>query len=289
MKHLLPLLVAIACGLSEANAAPLRVVSLSTITTELAREVGGSELEVLALVRPGSDPHEFQPTPADLRKIGAAALVLGTGKGLEGYLTKIEQTVGGKTRLVLVGQHFPSLKMEEDGREIEDPHWWHSIAHMIQATRIVRDTLISLDKTHREKYEKNAEIYLARLDQLSTWAKIEISALPREKRKLVTSHDAFQYFARDFGFKIYAVEGVGPQDQPSSRHVRELIEMIKKEQVKAIFAENIENPKVLQALTRETNIKLGGILYPDGLGEGEANTYEKMMKHNITTIVSALK
>lgn len=283
-------LCTILCGLGLlplAAAEKLKIVSLSTITTELAEQVGGPEVEVLALVKPGIDPHEFQPTPGDIKQISRASLVLGTGKGLEGYLTKIKETV--RTRFVLVGQAFPSLSMQEEGKTVEDPHWWHSIASMAQATRVVRDALIELDPGHRPLYEKNTQAYLNRLDQLTVWAKIEIASLPREKRKLVTSHDAFQYFARDYDFKIYAVEGVSPQDQPSSRHARDLIEMIKQEKVKAIFAENIENSKVISALTRETGATLGGVLYADGLGDHEANTYEKMMKHNITTIVSALK
>ncbi len=121
--------------------------------------------------------------------------------------------------------------------------------------------------------------------------KIKVAELPREKRKLVTSHDAFQYFARDYGFKIYPIEGVSTEDQPSSKRVAELIEAIKKQGVKAVFFENTQNPKVIASITRETGAKVGGELYADGLGaeDGDAATYEAMMRHNVTTIVDALK
>ena len=117
----------------------------------------------------------------------------------------------------------------------------------------------------------------------------EVAKLPREKRKLVTSHDAFQYFARDFGFRIYAVEGVSSDDQPSSKKVTDLIKTIRTEGVKAVFFESIENPKVIGEITRETGAKVGGELYADGLGVKEASTYPDMMRYNITTLVESLK
>jgi zinc/manganese transport system substrate-binding protein len=130
---------------------------------------------------------------------------------------------------------------------------------------------------------------VAKLEELQKWVKIELAKLPRDQRKLVTSHDAFQYFARDNGFIIYAIEGISSADQPSSKKVGEIIKTIKEQGVKAIFPEKIENPKVLKEVLRESGAKLGGELYADGLGEGDAATYEGMYKHNVTAIVDALK
>ena len=127
------------------------------------------------------------------------------------------------------------------------------------------------------------------LEELKGWVKRKVAELPRDKRKLVTSHDAFQYFARDYGFKIYAIEGVSTQDEPSNKKVGQIIDTIKKQGVKAIFFESIENPKVLKEITRETGAAVGGTLYADGLGEGAEGTYNGMMRHNVTTIVEALK
>jgi zinc/manganese transport system substrate-binding protein len=135
----------------------------------------------------------------------------------------------------------------------------------------------------------NAAKYLARLDALARWVRQEIAQLPRDRRKLVTSHDAFQFFAHDYGFTIYAIEGISSDDQPSSQHVAEIIRIIKEQRVNAIFTEEFNNPKVLQEITRETGARLGGKLYADGLAEGDARTFEGMYRHNVTTIVQALR
>ena len=172
---------------------------------------------------------------------------------------------------------------------IDDPHWWNSVANVEKATVIVRDELIKLDPANRADYESNAKAYLAKLAELDQWAKRKVAELPRDKRKLVTSHDAFQYLAKDYGFRVYAIEGVSTETEPSDRHIAELIDEIKKQQVKAIFLESTLNPKVTVEITKETGAKIGGTLYADGLGEGDGSTYDGMVRHNITTIVDALK
>jgi zinc/manganese transport system substrate-binding protein len=270
------------------HADTLKVSSFSTITTDIAKNVGGNDVEITPLVKPGVDPHEFQPSPSDIKAVSESDVVLLTGKGIEGYLTKLKEG-GGKATFVDTGAAFPSLRMEEDGKKIEDPHWWHSISNVKKATKVVEAAFIKADPAHAKDYEKNTKDYLAKLDDLEAWAKEKISTLPREKRKLVTSHDAFQYFARDFGFKIYAIEGVSTEDEPSSKKVADLIKTIKDEGVKAVFFENIENPKVIQEITKETGAKVGGELYADGLGDKDATTYIDMVKYNDTTIVDSLK
>ena len=149
--------------------------------------------------------------------------------------------------------------------------------------------MIKLDPADKADFEANANGYLAKLDALENWVKRKVAELPRDKRKLITSHDAFQYFARDYGFTIGAIEGISPETEASNKHVSELIDDIRKQGVKAIFVENTLNPKVTTEITRETGAKIGGTLYPDGLGAGDASTYEGMMKHNVSTIVDALK
>ncbi|MFZ3375702.1 MAG: metal ABC transporter substrate-binding protein [Chthoniobacterales bacterium] len=277
----------------------LKVASVSNIDTEIVQQVGGEHVEVAALVKPGVDPHEYEPTPADLGKVSDAQLILTSGKHMENYLNKLQEATGGKADLLKVGDHFSSLKMKpEEGERstsagksgmIEDPHWWHSVANVNQAAKIIRDELIKLDPTDKADFERNADAYLAKLDDLDKWVKRKVAELPRDQRRLVTSHDAFQYLARDYGFKIEAIEGISTETEASNRHVSELIDDIKKQGVKAIFLENTLNPKVTTEITRETGAKIGGTLYPDGLGAGDASTYEGMMKHNVSTIVDALK
>ena len=174
-------------------------------------------------------------------------------------------------------------------REVEDPHWWHSLANMGMAARGVRDAFIRARPNAAEAFRANATDYLQRLDSLKKWAGSELAKLPRDQRKLVTSHDAFQYFAKENGFTVYAIEGISMSDQPSSKKVAQIIATVKAQGVKSIFSENIENPKVLVAITRETGAKLGGKLFADGLGENDAATYAGMYRHNVTTIVKGLQ
>ena len=269
--------------------ADLTVASLSTVTTDIAKAVGGDKVNVIPVIKPGIDPHEFQPTPDDVKQIVTADLVLITGKHLEGYLTKLEESAGGADKFVDTGAAFPSLKLEEEGKQVEDPHWWHSIDNVKKATAVVEGRFIEADPANKATFEKNGAAYIAKLKDLQAWAKREIATLPREKRKLVTTHDAFQYLARDFGFRIYAVAGVSTEDEPSSRKITDLINTIRSEGVKAVFFESIENPKVVAEITKETGAKVGGQLYADGLGDNEAKTYPDMMRQNITTIVEGLK
>ena len=269
----------------------IRVSSFSTVLTEIAEQVGGDELMVTGHVRPGVDPHDFQPTPADLKTVGAAELILISSQHMESYVDKLKKN--SRARIVEIGAAIPGSAGRKGaaakGAEIDDPHWWHSIGRVQQATRLVRDALVKLRPEAEKRFTENAEKYLARLDALARWARREIAQLPRDQRKLVTSHDAFQYFARDHGFTIHAIEGISSADQPSSQHVAKIIRIIKGERVKAIFTEEFKNPKVLQEITRETGARFGGELYADGLGEGAARTYEGMYRHNVTTIVQALK
>lgn len=288
MKSVVFAALLVSFALENGQATTPTVSSFSTITTDIARNVGGNDIKVVPIVKPGIDPHEFQPMPGDIKLVSESTVVLLTGKGIEGYLTKLTESAPDAT-FVDCGKAFPSLRMDDDGKNVEDPHWWHSIANVEKATEVVKDALIKADPEHAQDYEQNAKAYLAKLDGLDAWAKETISTLPREKRKLVTSHDAFQYFARDFGFKIHAIEGVSSEEEPSSKKVANLIQTIKDEGVKAVFFENIENPKVIAEITRETGAKVGGELYADGLGDKEATTYIDMVHHNIDTIVESLK
>ncbi len=241
------------------------------------------------IIKTGVDPHEFEPTPDDVRRVAKADLVLFTGKGIEGYLSKLEEATGGSSKFVNVGQQIPSLTMNEEGEKIEDPHWWHSVANMKRAALIVADAFEKADPRNAVDYEKNACTYLASLDELDRWIRVKVAQLPYGQRKLVTSHDALQYFAHDYGFTIYPIKGVTTNEEPSSLHVKELIGNIRNQGVKAVFFESIENPRALQQISSETRAKIGGTLYSDGLGEKEASTYDSMMRHNVSTIVDCLK
>jgi ABC-type Zn uptake system ZnuABC Zn-binding protein ZnuA len=270
----------------------LRVSCFSTILTEVATEVGGDRVNVHGHLRPGKDPHSFEPRPSDLRIVADAQVVLLSAKHIEAYIGKLREATGSRAAFVEVGDGFASLHLPDEGRpgaSIEDPHWWHSIANMRHATQIVRDAFIAASPGDRATFTAGAAQYLAQLDALEAWARNKFAELPRDARNLVTSHDAFQYFARDYGFTVYAIAGLTPADQPSSAKVVRIIAAIRAQRVKAVFPENIENPKVLGVIMRESGAQIGPVLYADGLGEGEGRTYAGMFRHNVTAIVDALK
>ena len=292
-RPLIILLVLAAWVFTPASAAPLQVAALSTVLADLARNVGGNKVSVVDVVKPGIDPHEFEPSPGDVEQVASAAVVLVSGKGLEGYLSRLEESAGGnQSRFVNVGNAIgSSLELKEEDKTVEDPHWWHSVANVEKAAGVIRDAFAHADPADQETFAANTAAYLGKLAALDKDIRLAVAGLPRDQRKLVTSHDAFQYFARDYGFKIYPIEGVSTADEPSTRQVAGLLNTIKSQQVKAVFFENTQNPKVIAEITKETGARIGGELYADGLGVpgSGAATYIEMMHHNVDTIVNGLK
>ena len=275
------------------------VSTFATVLTEIVEKAGGERVEVAGHIKPGVDPHQFELQPADLQILARAQLVLLSEKHMESYIDKLKESTGGKALFLEIGgadrsawgkgKHGHRADEKHAHEHHADPHWWHSIALMQKAVRTVAGALGRISPSDAALFSRNAEAYQASLAELLNWARREIAALPRNKRKLVTSHDAFQFFAREHGFTIHAIEGFSSAEQASSKRVAEIIRLIKAEKVKAIFAEDFENPKVLEEIVRQTGAKLGGTLYADGLGPGEASTYEGMYRHNVMTIVAALR
>jgi zinc/manganese transport system substrate-binding protein len=225
--------------------------------------------------------------------VASSDLVLLSALQMEGYVGRLREAAGGRANILQVGDRLPALRLAP-GAAVhahgnEDPHWWHSIGNIARATRIVRDEFSRLRPEDKAAFAANASGYLAKLDRLQSWVKAKVAELPRDRRKLVTSHDSFGYFAKEFGFSVYPIAGLSRGDQPGSRKVAEIIATIRVQGVKAIFSEEAENPKVLQQITRETGARLGGELLADGPGAGRLGTVEAMFRHNVTTIVEALK
>jgi zinc/manganese transport system substrate-binding protein len=275
-------------------AAELQVASLHPLIADLTRQVGGERVEVIDLIGRNGDPHHFEPAPADLEKAAKAKLYLASGMGLESYLPSLREIIAGKAPIVEIGKDLPSIEGECDhdheghdhAHEHEfDPHWWHSIDLFRRATTIMAETLSKADPAGAETYAKNAAAYRAKLDELERWTRKEIARIPRDKRHLATAHAAFGYFCKDHGFDAIPVQGLNREQMPSPKKLAALIAELKEHKAGAIFPEKESNPKVLQALTKDTGIKLGQALYADGSG---VESYEAMIRHNVSTIVDGL-
>ncbi len=301
LRHFLLCSALAGAGVTVCAAAerPLRVVALHTVLAEIAREVGGPDVAVTDLVPVGIDPHTFDPAPGDLRMIVDADLVLTSGLHLEPYLDRLLRQRGSQARILTVGDALPLvLYRAGKGRETPgrpgsgagepDPHWWQSIDNVLFATNLVRARLSELRPAWSEEFARNARAYEQRLRALKAWVAAQIARLPPGRRQLVTSHDAFGYFARDYGFTVHPISGFSTDSEPNARRLAGLIDLIRRERIPAVFAESSVNPQLVANLVSETGVRLGGTLYADGLGPDDAGTYEGMYRHNVSTIVDAL-
>ena len=273
-------------------AAPLRVATLSPVLTEVARDVGGPDVTVTAVLAPGVDPHTFEPAPADLRALAGADLILASGLGLESYLDKIALNSGTHGRILEVGETLRPAVVTAgpSGRGEPDPHWWHSLPAMIAVTQSVAAELALLRPASAANFAARAQARTARVAALDIWVRSELAAIPPARRQLVTTHNAFSWFARDYGFTVHAISGLSPEAEPDARDFGRLAELIRREHIPAIFTESGESPKLAEALARETGARLGDALYADGLvPEPDGDTYEAMVRHNVRTLVAALK
>ena len=290
MVHRLLLPASSSCR-QPCGAAPLRVVTLSTVLTEIATEVGGPEVAVTGLVRPGVDPHTFEAAPADLRALVDSDLIFASGLGLENTLDKLAANSGTRARIVDVssGLAGPEMPISVPGRHEPDPHWWNSIAATEQVTRRVAAELTARQPDQAAGIKTRADAYLAQLTALDRWTREQLAVLPTDRRQLVTTHDAFGWFARDYGFTVHPVSGVSPEDEPNARDFANLVDLIRRERIPAVFVESSANPSLIATIARETGAKAGGSLYADGLSaDGDGTTYDGMVRHNIRTLVAAL-
>jgi zinc/manganese transport system substrate-binding protein len=271
---------------------PLKVVTLFTVLTEIASDVGGADANVSGLLPPGVDPHTFEPAPHAMLSLADADLVLASGLGLESYLDKLAENSGTHAPIIAVGDVLSDSLPEAGptGRREPDPHWWNSIAATKRVVREVAAAMAARRPDAAARFMSRAGALVFRLDSLDAWTRDQLAVLPPARRQLVTTHDAFGWFARDYGFTVHPISGLSPDADPDARDFARLVELIRSQHIAAIFIENSENSKLAAALARETGARLGGTLYPDGLvPEADGATYDTMFRHNVLTIVNGLE
>lgn len=264
----------------------VNVVASFSILGDLVRNVGGERVNVTALVGPNGDVHVYTPAPSDAQKIADAKLVVINGLGLEGWLPRLVQSAGGKATLVTASQGITPRKLGTD----VDPHAWQSVANAKIYVAGIRDALVAADPADAEGFRANAESYLAKLDALDREVHEAIAQIPPVRRKVISTHNAFGYFAAAYDIEFIAPQGVSTESEVSARDIARIITQVKNSKIPAVFLENISDPRLMRRISTETGAKIGGTLYSDSLtGEkGDAPTYIDMVRHNIKALTSAL-
>ena len=295
MKYFATILLTAALCAVAAQAKPLKVASLNLIVSDLARQVGGSDVEVIDLIPLGADPHTFSPSPADLKTASSATLILAAGKGLEPYLNDFSQALGDVS-IFEAGRSVPSLRVEandifvccpDHAKGSIDPHWWHSVKSAKRAAKGIADKFAELDPQNADAYKARYSTYAKKLDALYSWTKKEIARIPRKDRELTTAHAAFGYFCREFGLRSITVQGLSTEDNPDPAYLKDVVKTLRDQDVKAVFPEKAANPKVIAGMVRETGVNVGGGLHAGTLPSANM-TYEGMIRSNVKTIVDAL-
>lgn len=281
------IILAVMAIMSPACAADrLNVVASFSILGDLVRNVGGNNVNVTTLVGPDGDAHVFVPTPADAKKVADARLVFVNGLGLEGWLPRLVQSAGNKATIITATAGIAPLKLGSDA----DPHAWQSPLNAKIYVVNIRDALAAADPADAEAFKSNAEAYLAKLDALDGEVRLAVAQIPENRRKVISTHRAFGYFAAAYGIAFIAPLGVSTESEASARDIAGIITQIRASKIPAVFLENISDPRLIRQIAAETGARVGGTLYSDSLTDekGDSPTYIDMVRHNIKALTSAL-
>jgi zinc/manganese transport system substrate-binding protein len=297
LRRLAAAILLAAAASSAAAAEPIKVVASFSILGDFVAAVGGDRVEVATLVGPDGDAHVFSPSPADARKVAQARLIFVNGLGLEGWMTRLVRSSGSAAPVAIAANGVTAREMKKDDHGHGhahgpiDPHAWQSVANAKVYVANVRDALAAADPEGKAAYEANAAAYAARLDALDAEIRAAWSKVPAERRRIITSHDAFGYYADAYGLEILSPQGVSTEAEASAKDVARIIRQVKAEKVPAVFVETISDRRLADRIAKETGAKIGGALYSDALSPkgGPAATYLDMMRHNLRELTAALQ
>ncbi|RYX95177.1 MAG: metal ABC transporter substrate-binding protein [Comamonadaceae bacterium] len=278
----------------------LPVVASFSILGDIVRAVGGDRVEVSTLVGPDQDAHVFEPTPADAKKVAQSKLLVSNGLGFDPWLGKLSRSAGYKGASVVASAGVKSIRaVPEESHDHDhdhdhgdvDPHAFQDPTKVMAYVRNLSAALAKADPAGAEVYKTNAAAYQAQLTELDGWAKQQFAAIPKAKRKVITSHDAFGYLGARYDITFLAPQGISTESEASAKDVAALIRQIKKDRIKAVHVENMTNPKLLEQLSREAGVTMGSELYADALSAtgGPADSYLKLMRYNIGELVKSMK
>ena len=280
-----------------AQAAPLPVVASFSILGDMVKQVGGDRVAVRTIAGPDVDAHSFQPRPSDAEAVRQARLVVRNGLGFDTWLDRLVRSSGYRGTVATASQGVTPRAMQDSGHgghghsHAQDPHAWQDLRNGQAYIRTIAAALAEADAAGADTYRTNADAYLARLAALDAWVRAQVDTVPQPRRRVVTSHDAFGYFAVAYGVEFLAPQGVSTESEPSAAEVARLIRLLKQQNISAVFLENMANPATLQRLATEAGITVKGRLFSDALStpSGPAPTYEAMFRHNVGLLIPAMK
>ena len=265
----------------------LRVVATFSILADIARTVGGERVDVHTLIGADSSAHGWQPSPRDARALAAARLVIINGLGFETWIDRLAGPSGFSGELLVASRGVRPI-ITSNGMET-DPHAWLDLSNAVHYIGAIADALAALDPAGKNVYFENASRYKKAAIELDTEIRKAFDALPKARRKAVTTHDAFAYFARAYGIDFISPSNIAASE-PSASDIGRIIRLIRNEKIPAVFLENVSGQRALERIRRESGAKIGGTLYSDSLSgkDGPAATYLDMMRHNAATVTRAL-
>jgi zinc/manganese transport system substrate-binding protein len=274
----------------------LKVVATFSILADFVHNVGGDRVAVHALVGANGDVHVYQPTPADAKLVAGAKVVVVNGLGYEGWLDRLIRASATKLKPIVASEGIKPRRSSGHGHDHGhshgqfDPHAWQSVANAKIYVINIRNALIAADPAGKPAYEANAAAYLAKLEELEREVRQTAARIPPERRRILTSHDSFGYFAEAYGLEMLAAQGVSTGTQPSAKEIAALIRQIKARKIGGVYMENITDPRLIERIAKETGARIGGVLYSDALtaADGPAPTYIDLIRHNIRMLAAAL-
>jgi len=274
-----------------AMAKTVDVVASFTVLADIVRQVGGDHVKVKSLVGPDGDPHTFEPTPQDSQALAKADLVFVSGLGLEGWMDRLVSASGYHGQPVVASAGVTTRSMEEEGKTITDPHAWNSMQNGVIYATNVMNALVKADPEDATAIRQRGKNYIQQLQALDSWAKTAFDKIPVEKRKVLTSHDAFGYFGQRYGVTFLAPVGFSTEAEASASNVGDLITQLKQQHITRYFIENQTDPRLVKQIASATGAEPGGELYPEALSpaSGPAPTYQAAFKHNVNAMLKSMQ